>query len=158
MLKLLCTSILLLKFGFDKILRMKNLSIKNISLSVFAVAAMASCTTMSSSKVGSSQANIANTKWILSDNVKGKTPTLNIESGRVTGNGGCNNYFGELSLDATAGNFAVRNIGSTKMACDNMNVETNFFSTLNEVNKYVVSGNTLELYKGNLLLLKFNAN
>ncbi|MPN27835.1 hypothetical protein SDC9_175269 [bioreactor metagenome] len=42
------------------------------------------------------------------------------------------------------------------MACDNMSVETNFFNMLNEVNKYIVSGNTLELYKDNLLLLKFN--
>lgn len=132
---------------------MKN-SIKNISLSIFAAAAMLSCSTLS--KVGSSQANISNTKWVLADQVKGKTPTLVIEKARITGNGGCNNYFGELTLDATAGNFSAKNIGSTKMACDNMSVETNFFNMLNEVNKYIVSGNTLELYKDNLLLLKFN--
>ena len=156
MLKFLSNSILLLKFGFDKILKMRNLNIKNISLSVFAVLAMASCSTMNTSKIGKSQANISNTKWVLADNVKGKTPTLNIENKRITGNGGCNNYFAELNLDATAGNFSAQNIGSTKMACDNMSVENNFFSTLSEVNKYVVSENTLELYKGNLLLLKFN--
>ncbi|WP_447950720.1 META domain-containing protein [Chryseobacterium koreense] len=132
---------------------MKN-SFKNIALSIFAAAAMFSCTTLS--KVGSSQPNISNTKWVLADQVKGKTPTLLIESARITGNGGCNNYFGELTLDATAGNFSVKNIGSTKMACDNMSVETNFFNMLNEVNKYMVSGNTLELFKNNLLLLKFN--
>lgn len=129
---------------------------KNIFLAVFAAAAMVSCSTVSTSKVGSSQVNIANTKWTLADQVKGKTPTLNIESSRITGNGGCNSYFGELSLDPTAGNFSARNMGSTKMACDNMEVESNFFSMLNEATKYVVKGNTLELYKGNLLLLKFN--
>ncbi|WP_304344048.1 META domain-containing protein [Chryseobacterium koreense] len=132
---------------------MKN-SIKNIVSFIFTVAMMVSCSTLS--KVGSSQANISNTKWVLADQVKGKTPTLVIEKARITGNGGCNNYFGELTLDATAGNFSAKNIGSTKMACDNMSVETNFFNMLNEVNKYIVSGNTLELYKDNLLLLKFN--
>ncbi|MGZ5211505.1 MAG: META domain-containing protein [Kaistella sp.] len=129
---------------------------KNVFLAVFAAAAMVSCSTMSTSKVGSSQVNIANTKWTLADPVKGKVPTLNIESSRITGNGGCNSYFGELSLDPTAGNFSAKNVGATKMACENMEVESNFFSMLNEATKYVVNGNTLELYKGNLLLMKFN--
>ncbi|MBF8455963.1 META domain-containing protein [Kaistella sp. G5-32] len=127
---------------------------KNIFLALFAVATFASCSTMSSSKVGGAQANISNTHWTLADNVKGKKPTLNIESGKITGNAGCNNYFGELSLDPTAGNFMTKNVGATKMACDNLQVENQFLSMLNEANKYVVSGNTLELYKGNLLLMK----
>ncbi|WP_435525663.1 META domain-containing protein [Chryseobacterium indoltheticum] len=42
------------------------------------------------------------------------------------------------------------------MACANMSVEQNFLDMLNKANKYVVSGNTLELYQDNLLLLKFN--
>jgi len=147
-----------------KIYRMKafqNFSafqvVRNISLAVAFSATVASCTTMSSSrsKVGSSQANITNTKWTLADDVKGKKPTLNIESGRITGNGGCNSYFGDLMLDPTVGNFSTKNIGSTKMACENMSVESNFFSMLGETTKYVVNGNTLELYKDNLLLLKF---
>lgn len=130
---------------------------KNIFLAIFATATLASCTTMSTSKVGSSQPSIANTKWSLADeNIQGKKPTLNIESSRITGNGGCNSYFGELKLDSTAGNFVTNNVGATKMACENMQVESNYFSMLNEANKYVVNGNTLELYKGNLLLLKFN--
>lgn len=131
---------------------------KNIFLAIFAAVVIASCSTMggSKSKVGTSQANISDTQWVLSDNVKGKKPTLNVESGRITGNGGCNNYFGELSLDSTAGNFSAKNMGSTRMACDNMDVESNFMKMLSETNKYVVSGTVLELYKDNLLLLKFN--
>ncbi|ACU07373.1 hypothetical protein FIC_00922 [Flavobacteriaceae bacterium 3519-10] len=134
----------------------KEKTMKNIFIAAFAAAAMFSCSSLSTSRVGSSQASIANTKWTLADDVSGKKPTLNIESGRITGNGGCNSYFGELTVDPTAGNFSAKNVGSTKMACDNMSVESNFFSMLNEATKYVVSGNTLELYKGNLLLLKFN--
>jgi len=42
------------------------------------------------------------------------------------------------------------------MMCNSMSVEQNFMDMVGKANKYVVSGNTLELYKDNLLLLKFN--
>lgn len=129
---------------------------KNIFLSIFVAATLVACTSMSSSKVGSSQVNIANTKWSLAENVKGNKPTLVLEAGKLTGNAGCNNYFGELSLDATAGNFKTNNVGSTRKMCDNMEVESQFFNMLKEVDKYVVNAGVLELYKGNLLLMKFN--
>lgn len=131
---------------------------RNIFLAIFVLATVVSCTTMttSKSKVGTPQPNIENTKWTLADQVKGKKPTLMIEASKITGNGGCNSYFGELILDRTVGNFSVKNIGSTRMACENMSEETNFLSMLGATTKYVVNGNTLELYKDNLLLLKFN--
>ena len=129
---------------------------KNIFLSIFVAATLVACTSMSSSKVGSSQVNIANTKWSLAENVKGNKPTLVLEAGKLTGNVGCNNYFGELSLDATAGNFKTNNVGSTRKMCENMEVESQFFNMLKEVDKYVVNAGVLELYKGNLLLMKFN--
>ena len=131
---------------------------RNISLAIFTAATIVSCSTMatSKSKVGTPQPNIANTQWTLADNVKGKKPTLMIESARITGNGGCNNYFADLMIDRTVGNFSTKNIGSTKMACDNMGEESNYFSMLGAATKYVVNGTTLELYKDNLLLLKFN--
>ena len=129
---------------------------KNIFLSIFVAATLVACTSMSSSKVGSSQVNIANTKWSLAENVKGNKPTLVLEAGKLTGNAGCNNYFGELSLDATAGNFKTNNVGSTRKMCENMEVESQFFNMLKEVDKYVVNAGVLELYKGNLLLMKFN--
>ena len=131
--------------------------VRNISLAIVVSATIASCSTVatSKSKLGTTQANITNTKWTLADNVKGKKPTLVVESGKITGNGGCNNYFADLMLDPTVGNFSTNNIGATKMACENMSEETNFFSMLSATTKYVVTGNTLELYKDNLLLLKF---
>ena len=129
---------------------------KNIFLSIFVAATLVACTSMSSSKVGSSQVNISNTKWSLAENVKGNKPTLVLEAGKLTGNAGCNNYFGELSLDATAGNFKTNNVGSTRKMCENMEVESQFFNMLKEVDKYVVNAGVLELYKGNLLLMKFN--
>lgn len=134
----------------------KENKMKNLFIAAFAAAAMFSCSSLSTSKVGSSQANISNTKWTLADDVSGKKPTLNIESSKITGNSGCNSYFGEVILDPTAGNFSTRNVGATKMACENMSIEQNFFTMLGEATKYVVNGDTLELYKGNLLLLKFS--
>lgn len=132
---------------------------KNLFLSISTVAVLASCGTMansSSSKVGKSQPSIAATKWVLADNVKGKTPTLNIDGAKVNGNAGCNSYFGTLSTDAASGTFTASQLGSTRMACDNMSVEQNFMSMMQKANKYVVNGTTLELYQDNLLLLKFN--
>lgn len=131
---------------------------KNLFLSIGAAVILASCgaTAGTSSQVGKAQASISNTKWTLAENVKGKTPTLNIEGEKVTGNAGCNNYFGTLSTDATSGKFNAGQMGSTRMACDNMSVEKNFLDMMQKANKYVVSGTTLELYQDNLLLLKFN--
>ncbi|MBW8361281.1 MAG: META domain-containing protein [Kaistella sp.] len=133
-------------------------SVKSIFIAVFAAGAMMSCSTMgtTASKVGTAQMNILNTQWTLADDVKGKKPTLVIETGKLTGNGGCNNYFGELTTDAASGTFTAKNIGSTKMACDSMETEKSFLNMLNEANSYVVKGNVLELYKGKLLLLKLN--
>ena len=132
-------------------------SVRNISLALFTAVIVASCATMSTSKskIGTSQENISNTKWTLADNVKGTKPTLVIEGSKITGNGGCNNYFADLMLDPTVGNFSTKNIGATKKACANMSEENIYFSTLSAATKYVVVGNTLELYKEKLLLLKF---
>ncbi len=129
---------------------------KNLATALFATCVLVSCSTVKSSKVGSAQPNISNTSWELADAVKGTKPTIKIDNGKISGNAGCNKYFGELSLDTTAGNFMVSNAGATKMMCANMDVEDNFLKMLNQADKYVVSGNTLELYKGKLLLMKLN--
>ncbi len=132
---------------------------KNLFLSIGAAVVLASCGTMTSasaSKVGKAQPSLSSTKWTLADNVKGKVPSLNIEGEKISGNAGCNNYFGTAKVDPSSGNFSSGALGSTKMACDNMSVEQNFMDMVGKANKYVVSGNTLELYKDNLLLLKFN--
>jgi heat shock protein HslJ len=131
---------------------------KKLILIGFAFIATISCSSysVSKSKIGSKQPSIENTKWILADNVKGKTPTLVIESDKISGNAGCNNYFGKITLNTAAGDFSANPTGTTKMYCDNLDEEDNFMKMLEEANKYVVLENTLELYKNNLLLMKFN--
>ncbi|MDF0720683.1 MULTISPECIES: META domain-containing protein [Chryseobacterium group] len=119
-------------------------------------AALISCGTANTLLSTANQPSLNETHWQLADNVKGKIPTLNVQEGRITGTGGCNNYFGELATEPGTGTFAATKIGSTKMACEAMETETSFFNMLSKVNKYRVSGNTLELYQNGLLLLKFN--
>lgn len=129
---------------------------KNIFLSLFAVAVLASCSSVATTKAGSKQPAIAGTHWVLGENVKGTAPTLNVEAGKITGNAGCNNYFGELIMNTSNGSFSAGNVGSTKKMCENMSVEQNFLQMLSQANKYVVNGSTLELYRDNLLLMKLN--
>lgn len=59
-------------------------------------------------------------------------------------------------METASGKFEASQMGSTKMACDNMSVEKNFLDMVQKANRYIVSGSTLELYQDNLLLLKFN--
>ena len=125
---------------------------KIISLLVIALIVI-SCGAISG---GKKQASLVNTKWTLLDkSITTKIPTLSVEANRITGSGGCNKYFSDLVLNAENGNFVVGNVGSTKMACDDMMTEQNYFNLLQQVNKYQVKEGYLELYKDNLLLLKF---
>lgn len=116
-----------------------------------------SCTSRvgNASKLGKNQAPITGTQWVLADDVATK-PTLVIEQNRISGNAGCNNYFSDVTIDTSAGNFSAKAIGSTRKMCNNMTAETAYLEVLPQVNKYVVTETTLELYKDNLLLLKFN--
>ncbi|MDP9954512.1 MULTISPECIES: META domain-containing protein [Epilithonimonas] len=129
---------------------------KLILISILSLS-IVSCTSRlgNASKVGKNQAPITGTQWVLADDITNK-PTLLIEQNRISGNAGCNNYFSEATIDTSAGNFSAKAIGSTRKMCNNMTTETSFLSVLPEVNKYVVTETTLELYKDNLLLLKFN--
>lgn len=132
---------------------------KNLILAFCSIILLASCSSVNGlkSKSGKSQMSINNSSWRVADDLKGTSPTLLIKDGKITGNAGCNNYFSnEVNLDPTVGNFSIKNIGSTRKMCDNMEVETNFLKMLDETTKYVVQGNILELYKGDLLLVRFN--
>jgi heat shock protein HslJ len=126
---------------------------KKILLATVIILSVVSCGAIST--ITKKQPSLVNTKWVLVDNTSGKTPTLIVESARITGNGGCNNYFSEVVLNSGNGNFVLGNIASTKMACNNMNIEQNYFDVLQQANKYTVKNGILELYKDNLLLLRF---
>lgn len=119
---------------------------------------LASCAASNySSKKAGNQAPLEGSSWVLAEQVSTEQPTLVVEAGKITGNTGCNNYFSSnVTIEPKGGVFGASNVGSTKKACINMSVETGFLNMLQQANRYVVNGNSLELYKDNLLLLKFD--
>lgn len=130
---------------------------KKLILTISTALVITSCTTSSSVKVGTSQPALLGSEWVLAEEVNSEQPTMLIEAGKISGNSGCNNYFStSFTSNPKMGEFSATNIGSTRKACMNMAVETNFLNMIQQANKYIVNGTTLELYKDNLLLLKFN--
>lgn len=104
-----------------------------------------------------SSINILGSSWELdkAGDSTSKKPTLVIEDKNISGNGGCNNFTGYLELDPATKSFKASKIASTRMACRGTN-EPNYFKMLEEVTSYKIKGGQLHLYKGNLLLMKFN--
>ena len=130
--------------------------ILGFGLAFAAISCETAATGSGSSSAGKAQPSLDATTWELTEVVKGKIPTLKIEGTKITGNAGCNNFFGEVGLNASTGSFTTSKVGSTKMFCDNLSVENNFLKALSDANRYAVVGNTLELYKDGLLLIKLN--
>jgi heat shock protein HslJ len=120
-------------------------------LSMFVLVIASGCT--STSFQIHSPAGLENTKWVLDtlngskiNTPAGKEITMIFDSNtkKVSGFGGCNSYFGTVKKELDKLNFS--GIGSTKMACDDMNNETNYFSELPKVDKYDTRDNSLYLY------------
>ncbi|MBS1572484.1 MAG: META domain-containing protein [Bacteroidetes bacterium] len=134
---------------------------KKIIICLGLAVSITSCTSLKKENKGNDettstvQPSLHNTKWTLIEQVKGKTPTLVIENEKITGNAGCNNYFGNVKLDPNTGHFETKGIGSTRMTCPNMGMEANFLKMLGEANRYIMKKEKLELYKDKLLLLQF---
>jgi copper homeostasis protein (lipoprotein) len=70
---------------------------------------------------------------------------LHEEENRITGNGGCNHFFGTYELFNENG-IRISQIGATKMMCPDMEPETTFFRTLESVSSYTIQGETLLFY------------
>lgn len=77
-------------------------------------------------------------------------PWIQIDSieNRINGSGGCNRFFGKLSLKGTE--IEISNVGSTKMACPNLEIESAFFQMLENSQKFAFKQtNQLEFYDTN---------
>jgi heat shock protein HslJ len=86
---------------------------------------------------------------------EGATVTLLLDAGQASGNGGCNDYFAEYTLDGTSLSFGE--IGSTLMFCEGPGgeVETTYFANLALVASWLSDGESLTLSgaDGNALLV-----
>jgi len=80
--------------------------------------------------------------------VSGNAPTLNfIELEKtIRGNTGCNNFFGNYTIDHSALSF--NDISSTEMACEQpiMDVENAFLQALRNTGTYDIENSVLTLY------------
>lgn len=130
---------------------MKNLF---LSLILLVLGACTGIPTKTPSKMGKNT-SLTNTHWILEDNSTSNEITLFVESDKVSGNASCNDYFGGLTTDVSSGTFKIDKIGATRKACPKMSAEQYFLSVLEKVDRYYATNETLELYEGNVLLLKF---
>lgn len=77
------------------------------------------------------------------------------DASRVTGNGSCNNFFGEYVLDAGQ-RIRFGKLGATMMACADMTTEQSVMEALRRVDNYAVSGDQLSLNRARMApLLRF---
>ncbi|PUV21412.1 META domain-containing protein [Sphingobacterium athyrii] len=80
------------------------------------------------------------------------TMTFNTVDGKINGNSSCNNYNATFKTNGHQISFGP--IMSTKMACEGSG-EATFFSTLEKVNSYDVSENTLTFIMGDIAIMRF---
>lgn len=109
---------------------------------------------------------LAETKWkliVLNKKIvvqKGKKTyflKLNSKDGKFSAYAGCNSIMGSYVM-ASANTLAFSEVGSTKMACPNMQLETNFITMLEKTNNYFLDSETLILFgKGKSTLARFEA-
>jgi len=79
---------------------------------------------------------------------------VNYVEKRLSGKAPCNTFMGGFTSDLKT-TFVSDRLVSTQMYCDNMNLETMFLSLLQNADSYKQTPTTLDLYKGDLLLLSF---
>ncbi len=96
---------------------------------------------------------------MLDENIRysgSQQPHLRFETERVTGNDGCNNFFGPYKLKEDAMGFGL--LASTRMMCADIdNFDIAFNTMLLKTTRYQINGNKLELHSADKLLASFVA-
>ncbi|SDE37843.1 META domain-containing protein [Riemerella columbipharyngis] len=130
---------------------------KKVILGIILSLVTIACSSVANLKLGKMQNNIHGITWIMTGETlkNSEIPTIHIDQDKISGTAGCNTYFGYAIVDKNNGTFSVKNIATTRMACKNTQVEQAFLNMLSQADKYVSDGNTLNIYKGNILLMKF---
>lgn len=127
---------------------------KFLAIAFVAGVLVSGCETVSSKpkKEISPAADLIGTSW-LATNIVGKgmaesaKSTLDfVEAGRVAGRGGCNRFFGAVTIDGQSIEFGK--IGSTMMACPPpmMEQEKRYLEALGEAKRFEVKDEMLLVY------------
>lgn len=126
---------------------------------------MSTSTTTSTTDPSDGRFALAETKWKLVElngkAVKSATNkdyfiNLDSKSGKFAAYAGCNNFSGTFVMKA-ANKLAFSKIAGTKMACPNMSFESNFITTIEKTDNYMIEENILHLHKGKSMLAKFES-
>jgi heat shock protein HslJ len=73
--------------------------------------------------------------------------SFNLEEGKVTGNAGCNNFFGSLKINKDV--MVINQTGSTRRMCPDMKMEDLFFINIAKVKYFSLQNETLNLQSEN---------
>lgn len=146
------------------------MNMKHFKLLTIAVCALtlSACSIFKKSEPSTTQTSvITDRKWKLvelygkpvADQVNGKMPSLQLHTtdSRYSATGGCNGIGGNFSLESN-GRIKFSAGMSTKMACDNMEVENELTKALMTADNYSLSGEDLSLNKARMApLARFKA-
>lgn len=73
---------------------------------------------------------------------------------KVNGRGGCNRFFGNYEMDGDKLKFSP--LGATRMACPDLQLETEFFKALETVDTYSIKDGLLSLKSKDKVVAVFN--
>ncbi|WP_177190183.1 DUF4377 domain-containing protein [Myroides guanonis] len=84
---------------------------------------------------------------------------LNFDTFKISGNAGCNGFGGSYAYNADEQIIAFPNFFHTEMACNNLDLENEFFNTIqNKVFRFDVADQTLNFYQNDRLVLMFGVS
>lgn len=102
---------------------------------------------------------LENHRWVLSElmglavtNKPGQKAAFlqfDNENARVSGNSACNNFFGSYEL-RNGNRISFGQLGSTMMACVDMQTESTFLQVLQKADNYAIKDDTLSLHKARM--------
>jgi heat shock protein HslJ len=105
-----------------------------IIVAVVVISLVSGCASGADATPRGNMISLPGTTWVLlqldGENLAGNI-TMIFDEEQVSGNASCNNYFGQYTLDDSK--FTLGPIGSTMMACPEMDNETLYLTALSEV-------------------------
>ncbi|MCC6865581.1 MAG: META domain-containing protein [Ignavibacteria bacterium] len=97
---------------------------------------------------------LLNNKNVILNSGKKITLLFNADEKKFNGKAVCNTYFG--SYTKASSSLSFKEIGSTKMMCDDNNLENDYFNMLEGVDSYTISYGTLSLYSKGTVIAVYN--
>ena len=116
------------------------------------------------SKTSNPDINLTQTHWVLYTMNGNEVPNLpqsiyleftKEKRKKFTGYAGCNNIFGEFTLDPNT--IIFESIGSTRMTCYYQNIENEFLEMLKTSTHFKIRGHQLSFYQNGTIVATFKA-